>query len=63
MTQKDLLYLEDAIGHEDNLIDIWEYYQELLSAQELKNLVKKQIKKHQELKANLLKVMEDTANE
>ena len=63
MTQKDLLYLEDAIGHEKNLVQICSYYEEIVEDQELKNLVKKQIKKHQDLTEKLLKVMEETANE
>ena len=25
MTQKELLYMEDAIGHETNLVDICQY--------------------------------------
>ena len=63
MTQKDLLYLEDAIGHETNLITIYNYYEEIVSDNNLKVFLKKELKKHQELKKKLLKVMEDITNE
>ncbi len=63
MTQKDLLYLEDAIGHETNLVAIYEYYLEMLEDNNLKTFLKNEIKKHQNLKAKLLKTMEDVANE
>ena len=63
MTQKDLLYLEDAIGHETNLVSIYEYYVEILQDTNLKAFLKSEIKKHQSLKTKLLKTMEDIANE
>ncbi len=63
MTQKDLLYLEDATGHETNLIAIYEYCTEILEDNNLKAFLKSQIKKHQNLKNKLLKTMEDIINE
>ena len=63
MTEKDLLYLEDAIGHEKDLINICTYYEEILENNSLKSFLKNEIKKHENLKNKLLKTMEDIVNE
>ena len=63
MTQKDLLYMEDAINHETNLINIFNYYLEIVEDSNLKSFIKNQIKKHDNLKTKVLKTMEDISNE
>lgn len=63
MTQKELLYMEDATEHEKNLIEIVNFTIESLEDEELVTFMKKQLKKHKDLKEKLLKVMEETANE
>jgi len=63
MTQKELLYMEDAIEHETNLIEIATLSIENIEDKTLKTFMKGQLKKHQSLKDKLMKVMEDTANE
>lgn len=63
MTQKELLYMEDAVGHEDNLVAIYNYFIEALEDDNLKSFMKAEKKKHEALKTKLLKVMEDAANE
>lgn len=63
MTQKELLYMEDAIGHETNLSDILTCMIEDLSDKDLKIFMKNQLKKHQNLKQKLLDVLEDATNE
>ncbi len=63
MTQKDLLYLEDAVLHEENLIEICSYYSTLLTDKDLKTLLNKEIKKHNSIKDKIIKVMEDISNE
>ena len=63
MTQKELLYMEDAVGHEDNLVAICNYFIEALEDDNLKSFMKAEKKKHEALKTKLLKVMEDAANE
>ena len=63
MTQKDLLYLEDAIGHETNLINIYTYYSEIIEDQNLQKFLNDQTKKHESIKQKLLKTMEEIANE
>ncbi len=63
MTQKDLLYMEDAVSHEANLINIFNYYLEIVEDSNLKSFIKNQIKKHDNLKTKVLKTMEDISNE
>lgn len=63
MTQKELLYLEDAIGHETNIITILEETMNLLEDKELVSFIKQETKKHNSMKEKLLKVLEDKANE
>ncbi|MDE5539765.1 MAG: hypothetical protein K2J20_04695 [Bacilli bacterium] len=63
MTQKELLYMEDAVGHEDNLIQITEFTIETLEDKSLKNFMKGQLKKHQAIKQKLMNVLEGIANE
>lgn len=63
MTQKELLYMEDAIGHETNLIDIANLTIDNLEDKSLKTFMKGQLKKHETLKQKLMKVLEDTTNE
>ena len=63
MTQKELLYYEDAISHErvivSNLIDIMN----CLNDDELKDYAKKEINKHQRMEKELLNLLEDNVNE
>ena len=63
MTQKELLYMEDAIGHEQNLETIFNNSSNELEDKNLSTFVKKLAKKHHNLSDKLLKVMEDLANE
>lgn len=62
MTQKELLYLEDAIGHEKNIIDICT---ESLNNMEDKNLIsflEKQLENHKQTKEELLNMLEVKSN-
>ncbi len=63
MTQKELLYMEDATEHEKNLIDIVTFTIESLEDENLVKFMQKQLKKHEELKEKLLNVLEDVSNE
>ena len=63
MTQKELLYMEDAINHETNLIDILTYTFDTLEDEDLISFMKSELKKHNTMKEKLMKVMEDLANE
>ena len=63
MTEKELLYYEDAIMHEVNTISICEYIIDNLDDNSLINFMKKELKKHEDNKNTLLDVMEAIANE
>ena len=63
MTQKDLLYMEDAIKHEDNFITICDYYAKIIEDKSLKAFICNEGKKHSKLKQKLLNVLEDILNE
>ena len=63
MTQKELLYMEDAIEHEINLIDICNYTINNLEDKTLVTFMKSQLKKHESMKEKLMNIMEDVSNE
>ena len=62
MTQKELLYIEDAIGHEENIISILESTIENLEDQNLVTFLKKEIKVHENLRTKLMEKLEGLAN-
>ena len=57
MTQKELLYLEDAYKHEDNIICICENMIDLLSDEDLVSFFESEIKKHKSIKNKLINLM------
>jgi len=59
MTQKELLYVEDAIGHEQNIICILEDMLNNLEDDSLCSFINKQINKHDSIKEKLMKLLED----
>ena len=61
MTQKELLYMEDAIKHETNLMDICDFILQNLDDKNLITFMKNQRKKHENLKQKLLNTMEELA--
>ncbi len=63
MTQKELLYVEDAVGHEDSIIKILNQSLEFLSDDKLITFIEEEIEKHEDLKQGLLNLLEDTINE
>ncbi len=63
MTQKELLYVEDAIGHETNIISICEVTINSLEDEKLKSFMEKELKDHKNMKEKLMKLLEDSANE
>lgn len=62
MTQKELLYYEDAIMHEINTISICNDIITRLEDQELISFVKSEIKKHEGIKNKLTKKLEECSN-
>ena len=63
MTQKELLYLEDAVGHEKNIIAVLTETTNLLEDEELIDYIQDEITIHEETKNDLLKELEEKANE
>ena len=58
MTQKELLYFEDAIGHEKNIEKIIEETINVLEDEELISFMKKELKVHKDLEKKLMNLME-----
>lgn len=63
MTQKELLYVEDAIGHEDSIIKIVNDTISCISDKKLCLFLKKEVKKHQKLKEKLLTILKEKSHE
>ncbi len=63
MTQKELLYMEDAYGHEQNLETICENFSTMVEDKELKTFLTKLAKKNKALGEKLMHVLEATSNE
>lgn len=62
MTQKELLYVEDAIGHVGNIIKILEESISSLSDERLITFMSDEIKVHEDLKNNLMMLLKEKAN-
>ncbi len=60
MTQKELLYMEDAIGHMQNLEVILQNFEGAMEDDELSSFLTKIAKKCQDMEGKLLKVMEES---
>lgn len=58
MTQKELLYVEDAIGHEQNVGQIVMETIHLLEDKSLQTFLKSELKKHQATLAKLMNLLE-----
>ena len=63
MTQKEMSYLEDAIGHEDNIIKICAEFTTYLEDEDLAVFMNEEMKNHSKVKTKLMKLMEEKANE
>ncbi len=63
MTQKELLYFEDAVGHEGNIIKIIETGLQNLEDENLRAFMNNELTKHNEAKQRLMNVLEAKANE
>ena len=63
MTQKELSYLEDAIGHIDNIIKICEETVKNLTEESLITFMNNELNSHRNLKEKLLSTLEVKAHE
>ena len=62
MTQKELLYVEDAIGHETNIIKILQETIKKLQNQNLISFLENELEKHVTTKQDLINKLEEKAN-
>ena len=63
MTQKELLYVEDAISHEDIIINNIHDYINCLEDNELIELFQKDLRTHEKIKKDLFKLLESESYE
>ena len=63
MTQKELLYVEDAIGHEKVLIDNIKDYINCLQEEDLIEFMQKELRNHEKIKNDFIKLLESESNE
>ena len=62
MTQKELSYFEDAIGHEKNIIKIIEESLKKIENEELINFMTEEYNKHNNVLERLMNKLEGEAN-
>lgn len=62
MTQKELLYVEDAIEHESNIIKILEDTKNKLQDENLVSFIETNIDSHKSIKETLLNKLEEKTN-
>ena len=63
MTQKELLYVEDAIMHESNIVSILEDNLNYLEEENLTSFFENEVKSHNKTKESLIKLLEKHCNE
>lgn len=63
MTQKELLYLEDAIGHEGSIIKICEEGIKYLEDENLVTFFENELNMHMSIKEKLMNNLEAKSNE
>ena len=63
MTQKELLYLEDAVGHEKNIIKIIDNTIKELSDEKLIDFMNEENNIHKERKEKLMNLLRGKVNE
>lgn len=63
MTQKELLYIEDAIGHENNIITIVEETIKNIQDEKLVTFLEQELQEHVSMKEKLISKLEALANE
>ena len=63
MTQKELLYFEDAVGHEKNVISIIKESLELLESEDLISFMEEQLEEHKDMEEKLMSLLKENANE
>ena len=63
MTQKELLYIEDAISHEQNIISYLDNFLSILETEEIMSFFEDEIKHHDDILKKLNNKLEGESNE
>ena len=63
MTQKELSYVEDAIGHEENILKILNQTKQNLQDEKLISFIQNEYDKHTSMKEKLMNILEVKVNE
>ena len=63
MTQKELSYVEDAIGHESNIVKICEESIKNLQDESLISFMDNKLNEHREMKEKLINLWGEKVNE
>ena len=63
MTQKELSYVEDAIGHEENIIKIINDSLNNLENEESISFIQNEVNNHTQMKEKLMNLLKEKANE
>jgi len=63
MTQKELSYLEDAVGHEKNIVSICQETIKFLQDENLISFLQQEVQEHMTMKEKLMNMLEGKANE
>ena len=63
MTQKELSYVEDAIGHECTLVKVIKDSIDRIEDENIISFFKSQLNNHMAIKENLINLLEDKSNE
>ena len=62
MTQKELLYVEDAIEHQRTIIETITWAIEQLEDEDLADYLNNELLTHQKLESNLMKLLKESSN-
>ena len=62
MTQKELAYIEDAIGHESNIIKILQETLKNIQDENLQTFLENELSEHKNTKERLMNKLEEKAN-
>ncbi len=63
MTQKELLYFEDAIMHIDSIIKILNHSKQIIDDDNISNFIDNELSRQQSLKEQLMNTLGDKVNE
>ena len=63
MTQKELSYVEDAVGHEDNIIKIIDVTISNLEDDNLISFMNEELTKHESMHEKLINLLEEKSHE